>query len=345
MAKNNYPKLHNAGWPGVVGKGGGGEPPIDLDTMLDLTAAAEVDGEGFYGMDLFLHAPHVDIDIDDDGLQQLAEKFRSRRLVVGTVVAPVWKETGGRPAMDRSDGCNQFLVQVRKACRIAQKLTELDIRPYGNVRIDSATSVADWAKDPDGNTERIAETFGEACFIAEECDQVLVAEAEACWGGLHSYQETSKLLKLVNRPEVLGFQADMAHVLSLALGINSPTGHRILPDGYDWEDKSVLDRALMQIAGELRPLTKDIHIAQSDGTIHGSGTHDKTGRHCVPTDPDRKLDITKHAGYWLDGAKSRGTEHICWDGCMFSNKVMMDPKTWNDVLGSMIAVRDAHGWD
>ena len=41
---NNYPKLHNAAWPGVVGKGDDGEPPIDLDTMLNLTADAEVDG-------------------------------------------------------------------------------------------------------------------------------------------------------------------------------------------------------------------------------------------------------------------------------------------------------------
>ena len=37
---NTYPKLHNAAWPGVVGKGSpGAEPSIDLDTMLDLTAA------------------------------------------------------------------------------------------------------------------------------------------------------------------------------------------------------------------------------------------------------------------------------------------------------------------
>ena len=27
---NNFPKLHTAAWPGVVGKGDGGEPPIDL---------------------------------------------------------------------------------------------------------------------------------------------------------------------------------------------------------------------------------------------------------------------------------------------------------------------------
>ena len=47
---NNFPKLHNAAWPGVVGKGEGSEPPIDLDTMLDLTAAAEVDGIKFDGV-------------------------------------------------------------------------------------------------------------------------------------------------------------------------------------------------------------------------------------------------------------------------------------------------------
>ena len=41
--KNNFPKLHNAMWPGLVGKGSpGAEPCIDLDTMLDLTAKAEV---------------------------------------------------------------------------------------------------------------------------------------------------------------------------------------------------------------------------------------------------------------------------------------------------------------
>ncbi len=35
------PKLHNAMWPGLVGKGDedGQEPPISLERMLDLTAA------------------------------------------------------------------------------------------------------------------------------------------------------------------------------------------------------------------------------------------------------------------------------------------------------------------
>ena len=42
---NNFPKLHNAAWPGLVGKGpDADEPAIDLQTMLDMTADAEVDG-------------------------------------------------------------------------------------------------------------------------------------------------------------------------------------------------------------------------------------------------------------------------------------------------------------
>ena len=46
-------KLHNAMWPGLVGKGDdeGQEPPISLDRMLDLSAGADVDGQKFDGID------------------------------------------------------------------------------------------------------------------------------------------------------------------------------------------------------------------------------------------------------------------------------------------------------
>ena len=144
-----YPKLHNAAWPGVVGKGGeGGEPAIDLDTMLDLTAAANVDGVKFDGVDLFLFAPHVDIDSSDDDLKKLADKVAARGLAIGSVVAPVWPPTGGGPALDEGEGRARFLGQVKKGCRIAKKLRELGIRQYGVVRIDSACSPARLGERP-----------------------------------------------------------------------------------------------------------------------------------------------------------------------------------------------------
>jgi hypothetical protein len=154
---NTYPKLHNATWPGVVGKGSAGaEPFIDLDTMIDLTANASVGGVKFDGIDVFLFAPHVDIDATDDDLKKLADKVRAKNLVIGSVVAPVWGGTGGGSAMGGDADRTQFLNQVRKGCRIGKRLRELGVRPYGIVRIDSACSPADWAKDPEGNQKRIA---------------------------------------------------------------------------------------------------------------------------------------------------------------------------------------------
>ncbi|MEZ5367437.1 MAG: sugar phosphate isomerase/epimerase, partial [Bryobacterales bacterium] len=91
---HNFPKLHNAAWPGVVGKGPDSEPPIDLDTMVDLTAAAEVDGQKFEGIDLFLCDPHVSIDISDADLLELGKKIEAKGLKIGSLVAPVWPPTG-----------------------------------------------------------------------------------------------------------------------------------------------------------------------------------------------------------------------------------------------------------
>jgi sugar phosphate isomerase/epimerase len=334
-------------WPGLVGKGPDSEPPIDLDTMLDLSAAAQVDGVRFDGVDLFLFDPHVDIDSDREALKRLADRIRARGFVVGSLVAPVWAPTGGGSAMGGDEDRKRFLTQVKKACGIGRTLRDLGIRPYGVVRIDSAASPSDWAADPAANTKRIAETFRDACAIAEDHGERLAAEGEICWGGMHSWKRMLELLEMVGRPATLGFQADMAHTLLFTMGCNAPED-RILPEGYDWSDQETLDRAIATMTSALRPWTIDFHVAQNDATIKGSGSHDKTGRHCLPNDPNGKMDIVRVAGAWMrDGAgrPTRAFEHICWDGCMFPNSTMMAPETWRDVLAAMIAVRDAHGTD
>jgi sugar phosphate isomerase/epimerase len=334
-------------WPGLVGKGPDSEPPIDLDTMLDLTAAATVNGVKFDGVDLFLFDPHVDIDSDRDALQRLADRIRARGFIVGSLVAPVWGPTGGGSAMGGDEDRQKFLTQVKKACAIGKTLRDLGIRSYGVVRIDSAASPADWARDPVANTKRIADTFREACAIAEDYGERLAAEGEICWGGMHSWKRMLELLEMVGRPRTIGFQADMAHTLLFTMGCNAPED-RILPEGYDWSDQGVLDRAIDRMTAALRPWTIDFHVAQNDATVKGSGSHDKTGRHCLPNDPNGKMDIVRVAGKWMRdeaGNPARAFEHICWDGCMFPNATMMNPQTWRDVLAAMIAVRNAHGTD
>ena len=115
-------------------------------------------------------------------------------------------------------------------------------------------------------------------------------------------------------------------------------------------DQATLDAALKTLTAALRPWTIDFHVAQNDATVFGSGSHDHTGRHCLATDPNGKLDIPHHAGFWLrdeNGKLTKKLRHICWDGCMFPNAVMMKPQTWNDILAAMIAsaTRTAGGND
>src|ERR1051326_242391 len=194
--------------------------------------------------------------------------------------APVrlWLRCGRRPVADLRWATKRraaaFLTQVKKACRIGQKLRALGIRQGGIVRIDSAASPSEWAKDPDQNTKRIAQTFREACTIAEGSGERLAAEGEICWAGMHSWRRNVQLLEMGGRPGALGFQADMAHTMLFTMGYNAPED-RLLPENFDWAETDRLAEAYRKMAGALRPWTIDLHIAQNDGTVKGSGSHDK----------------------------------------------------------------------
>ena len=342
MTAHNYPKLHNATWPGIVGKGADSEPPLSFEKMLEMTAAAEVGGIRFDGVDLGLLEPHIDISKNtDDDIKKLADKVSSYNLKIGSLVAPVW----GGPAMGSREERTLFVDMVRKSCQFGKRLRELGVRPYGVVRIDSASSPDSWLADPVNNSKRIAETFREACDVASGYGEKLAAEGEICWGGMHSWKTMVEMLEAVDRP-TLGFQADMAHTLLYLLGYNSPED-RILPADFDWNDRETLTDGLKTVTKALRPWTIDFHVAQNDGTVFGSGSHDKTGRHCQAHDPRGKLDIPNDAGFWLrdeNGHLTKAFKHICWDGCMFPNEVMMRQQTWHDILAAMIQVRQQHGW-
>jgi len=341
-AKFTYPKLHNAMWPGLVGKEPGTDhPPISLDRMLELTANAEVNGQKFEGVDLFLFHPHTDPNASDDAIRAMADKIAAKGLSVGSLVAPVWPGTVGGSAMGSNEDRANFVEAVKKACHIAKILNKLGVRKYGVIRIDSADSPAHWDADPKGNTKKIAATFLEAAHVAKDNGERLAAEGEICWAGMHSWRNMLDLLNEVGMPETVGFQADQAHTYLYLLGINAEE-HALLKPGYS---QAEFDAAFKQMTDALRPWTIDFHVAQNDGTVHGTGSHEKTGRHCPADDPNGKLDIVQTAGDWLRNAKARGIRHICWDGCMFPNAMLENQQTWNTILSTMIKVRDAWGWN
>lgn len=333
-------KLHNSMWPGLVGKGDkpSEEPPISLNRMLKFTADARCGDERFDGVDLFLFHPHIDPSNDDDSIRRMADDIASFGLGVGSLVAPVWPGTVGDSAMGDEVAQGKFLVAVRTACDIACILDRHGIRKSGVIRVDSAEfGVEKWRQDAKGNTRRIATTFRTAAKIAADRGQRLAAEGEICWAGMQSWRDMLNLLEEVGMPESLGFQADMAHTYLYLLGYNAPE-YALLQPGYSDEEFWV---AYKQMVDQLRPWTIDFHVAQNDGTVKGAGSHNRTGKHCMPNDPNGKLDIVRCAQYWLQGAAERRMNHVCWDGCMFSNATLENPETWNTILQAMVAVRDA----
>jgi hypothetical protein len=331
-------KLHNAMWPGLVGKEPDTDhPPISLEHMLELTAAAEVNGRKFDGVDLFLFHSHTDPDATDDAIKAMADQIAGYGLNVGSMVAPVWPGTVGASAMGSAEDQAKFLLAVEKACRIGKLLNDHGVRKSGVIRIDSATGPADWVTNPAEGTKKIADTFRKAGKIAEGYGERLAAEGEICWAGMHSWKAMLDTLEATGMPGTVGFQADLAHTYLYLLGYNAPEA-ALLKEGYSDEE---FWAAYQTMTDALRPWTIDFHVAQNDGSVHGTGSHDKTGRHCPANDPNGKLDIAKCATYWLKDHAARGIKHICWDGCLFPNAVLEEAATWNHVLQAMISVDEA----
>ena len=235
---------------------------------------------------------------------------------------------------------------VGKACRIASKLRELGVRPYGVVRIDSAAGPADWAKDPEGNTKKIAADLPRSRDVAEDHGERLAAEGEICWGGMHSWKDMVDMLEEVDRPQTVGFQADMAHTLLYTLGYNAPEDRaccREATTGRTGRPRRGAEEA------DRRAAALDDRFPRRPERRHRQGLRlPRQDRPPLPGQrPERQARHRPHAGYWLrddDGKVTKTFSHICWDGCMFPNEVMMKQQTWNDILAAMIQVRDNHGW-
>ena len=283
-------QLHNSMWPGIVGKGEGSEPILSLDHMVQLTKAAEVEGQGFDGIDLNIMDPHVSINLSQDDILRFADGIQEKGLKIGSIGAPIWPDTGGGSAMGSAAERQQFLEKVKQTCEFGKVLREHGIRQYGSIRIDSADSPAHWAANPAGNMKKIIDTFTYLFLLGYNADE------HALVGKDHEEEEF-------------------------------------------WEAYGKMTKALA-------PWTIDFHVAQSNGTVFGSGSHDKTGRHCPADAPDGKLDVVKCARYWLldeEGQIRNNIQHICWDGCMFPNATLEDPSTWNKVLALMLEIKEDIG--
>ena len=196
------------------------------------------------------------------------------------------------------------------------------------------------------NQKRNIATIKEAARIAESFGEKLAIEGEICWGGMHGWKSLLELLEGVGHPKTVGIQADMAHTLLFMLGYNAEEdapGTR----GIQLGEGRVRQGATRPSPTSCAPGSRISTSPRTTRPSFGSGSHDKTGRHCPVDDTNGKLDIPYHAGFWLrdDNRQHIDIKHMCWDGCMFPNAVMEQPETWNKILAAMNAVREKHGWN
>ena len=179
----------------------------------------------------------------------MAGKIAAKGFVVGSVVAPVWFDAS---AMGDAKQRENYLTAIRKACRIAKFLRELGIRPYGIVRIDSASSRPTGRKTRKATRRRSPRPSNRPRRSPAISANSWLPRARSAGAGCTRGGPMVDLLERVNEPETVGFQADMAHTLLYTLGENAPED-RILPAGYDWKDRAVLDAALKKLTAALGP--------------------------------------------------------------------------------------------
>ena len=232
------------------------EPIIPLDTLLELTANAEVDGQKFDGVDLFVAAPHFDIDSDLDAVKRMTDHIAGYGLKVGSFVAPIWAGAGGGSAMGAADERKRFLDPGPQGLRDRPP----DARARHPPDRRHPHRLLGLASRPGTRTRRatpklIAETFREAGDIAADHGEFLVAEGEICWGGMHSWRDDARTCsKRSACPGVVGYQADMAHSMLYTLGYNAEKPTASCPKDFDWKDKAALDAAYQQGRRRAAPL-------------------------------------------------------------------------------------------
>ena len=178
------------------------EPPIDLDTMLDLTAKASVDGVKFDGVDLFLFAPHVSIDATDDELKRLADKIRARqarRRLAGRagLAADRWRLGDGRRRRAQAvrDAGAEGLRDRRRSCASSASASTASCASIPRRARRTGRKIRQ--ATPSGSRE----TFREACDVAEASASGSPPKEKSAGAACTAGSARSQLLEMVDRPE------------------------------------------------------------------------------------------------------------------------------------------------
>ena len=345
-----------ATWPGLVGRDGkDGNDPVDLETMLKFISEARgPNGEKYDGVAMMFAAPHVDIDGGEEEGKRLARLLKKYGLKLGPVVPPAWAFAGGGFAVLAEDH-EKIIAQWEKAIVIWKAVRDegQTLENYPPVfRADSSTFVNDLRVEDrlaglKASTARrnLVAVLQKLCDLMATIGGYVVIEPEVCWVELDTLEDSVEVCRLVARANI-GIQGDGSHMLTEIMGISQrddadADGYRsasaLLPKGFAFDDDPALEKALESGASVIADFLFDWHHTQNDGTVHGDGEHDKTGRHVRPKHPGGKIKAEQFATRFLvtDDGQLR-VSATCWDGCMGERSELLSQDLYDEVLAYMV---------
>ncbi|MFN8391802.1 MAG: hypothetical protein U0136_16050 [Bdellovibrionota bacterium] len=347
--------LTNSVWSGVVGKDDSGDPKkeqfISLRRMLQLTAAAEYRGRKFTHVDLICLPQHIDLSKGPEAeAVRVAALLKEFGLKARSIVPFIWCGSAMGTPVQRA----AFVKSFNDALLFGAKLVELGVRDAGDgvFRLDTSCSPQDFADGGENAFEQIVDTVSACVAAAHALREFVALEQEVCWGGLDNATRTIQLIdrccEVFGGDAPIGLQGDLSHLMGDLLGVDRVLGYNTdtakLPEGFKFDDAETLESAWGDLAEALATYLVDFHAAQNNGTVHGSGSHAATMKHCLPFAADGVIDHKAVAPLWLideDGEARTGITGLTWDGCMFSNDDLENPGTWNDVLRYLVEIEDS----
>lgn len=353
-------------WPALVGKGGEAnqEPPIPLDVILPLIAKAKgAGGNRFAGASVMLAGSHFDVKKcgSSEGLRNEAKRFAgefaNHGVQIGPIVPPTWQWEGGGE-MTNPDDHDKIISQFRIGLDAREVFESEGVLIPGHdpvYRIDTCTFAGGKSHSQYEEKRRIVAPLIQKLSKMLDAkfgeNARLVVEFEICWDLIDNIKDGMRLIREVGQDNT-GVQCDGSHLLTELLGICQTTdaddggycaSTANLPKGFDFRDNGTLEGAWQWAQEQIGDKVFDWHCTQNDGTVHGQGQHDKTGRHCRPDDPNGRIDPAFVEPLFLLGTKKEGVrvQSRTWDGCMMPNGVLEAQDYYDNVLTYMARGRTA----
>ena len=178
----------------------------------------------------------------------------------------------------------------------------------------------------------------------------LAAEGEICWGGMHSWKQHGRAARAGRPPEDARLPG--RHGAHAALHARATTRRRIAscPRTSTGRDPARSTTALQDDDRRAAPV--DDRLPRRAERRHGEGLRHRTTRpaatacRTIPTASSTSSATPASGCATSDGKLDAGASSTSAGTAACSpTTMMMQPRTWNDILATMIAVRDAHGWD